>query len=238
MGNLYWLALPPVLLYRIKSGAGKRQIFHLIYSRSDIYIQTQSTWHPSSQLCTCPAVPSSLPSPIPSVPPTSSSETKYSLRNHTRIPHHAGPLKHQRPLHNPPPNPLDQRQHIRIQPVQIQHLARVRALAEQARLEIRRAVGGRAVIDADHRRAEQVLRVDLGNRRREPGLDRGQAAQVRQRARVVCRRARGEDGAQQAEVFGVDGQRVRVERLVDLLPGREGGGGGARGRAGGGDGGQ
>lgn len=78
-------------------------------------------------------------------------------------------------------------------------------------------------------------RIDLGNRARETGLDGGEAGEVGQVARVVCRGGGGEDGVEQGKVLGVDGERVDVQGLVDLLLGCEAGG-----RAGsvGGDGGQ
>jgi hypothetical protein len=63
-----------------------------------------------------------------------------------------------------------------------------------------------------------MLRVDLGNRAREAG-------QVGQVAGVVCGGGRGEDGAEEGKVLGVDGERLRVQRLVDLLPSCEADGG-------------
>ena len=80
-----------------------------------------------------------------------------------------------------------------------------------------------------------MLRIDRRNRALETGLDRGDAGQVGQVACVVCGGVGAEDGVEEAEVFGVDGERVGVERLVDLLPGCEAGGGAFRR---GGDGGQ
>jgi hypothetical protein len=84
----------------------------------------------------------------PSPPISYSFVTPYDSRQvNTLIPDHPGPLKHQRPLRNPPPLPLQQRQLVRIEPVQIQHGALVRPLAEQARLHIRRDVRARTVIN-------------------------------------------------------------------------------------------
>lgn len=59
-------------------------------------------------------------------------------------------------------------------------------------------------VDANGRRAEQMLRVDSGHGARQPGLDGCDAGQVRQIAGVVCRRGRSKDGSEQAKVFRVD----------------------------------
>lgn len=68
-----------------------------------------------------------------------------------------------------------------------------------------------------------MLRVDLGNRAHEARLDGREAGQVGQVAGVVCGGGRGEDGAEEGKVLGVDGERAREQRLVDLLPSCEAG---------------
>jgi hypothetical protein len=175
------------------------------------------------------------PSLVPFSPVSRSSKLRHLPRKNTLVPNHARPLEHQRPLLNPPSLVRQQLQGISIKPIQIQHLALIDSLAKQACLEIGRAIGVRAVADADGRRAEQVLGIDLGNGAGEAGLDGGDAGEVGQVAGVVCSGGGGEDGGEEAEVLGVDGKGVGVEGLVDLLPGREAGG--HAGRCGG-DGGQ
>jgi hypothetical protein len=68
-----------------------------------------------------------------------------------------------------------------------------------------------------------VLRIDLRNGSRETGLDGGDAGEVGQVACVVCSGRGGEYRLKEGEVFGVDGEGIGVQCLVDFLSGCEAG---------------
>lgn len=102
--------------------------------------------------------------------------------------------------------------------MQIQHLPLIRALSKQARLEIGRTVCARAVVDTNHCRARQVLGIGICDRAGEARLDGGHAGEVPEVAGAICGDRSGRDRGEEAEILRIDGERVGVHRLVDLLP--------------------
>lgn len=143
----------------------------------------------------------------------------FSSSQNALIPNHARPLKDQKPGIDKPGPISAFHKCITVKTIINQKLPGKVPLPEQTRLEIRRAVRRLPIsIDVDDSGAEEMLRIDVGNRRREGGLDSGQTGEVREGPGVVCESGGGEDRGEEGEVLGVDSQGVGVEGLVDLFP--------------------
>lgn len=66
-----------------------------------------------------------------------------------------------------------------------------------------------------------MLRQDIGYRRSEGSLNCLQACQTRKRSGIVGESIGGEDLAEKRKILVVDGERIGMDRLVDLFPSRE-----------------
>jgi hypothetical protein len=70
-----------------------------------------------------------------------------------------------------------------------------------------------------------VLGIDICDGAGETSLDGGDAGEVREVSGVICGDRSGKYRGEEAEILSIDGERVGVQRLVDLLPDIEAGGG-------------
>ena len=73
-----------------------------------------------------------------------------------------------------------------------------------------------------------MLGIDLCDRACETSLDGGDAGEVREVAGVICGGRSGKDRGEEAKILSIDGERLGVQRLVELLPNTEAGGGARR----------